>query len=136
MKKTAGRYERNAFDREKSLIMTKNKTRRRGSGSVYTRGNNWYISYYFNKKQIREKVGVIGIVTKAMAQQALDARLGEIAQGRFDLDKEVKSTFFHDLMERYIKFAESNFRAAIRVVHACNHFRKFFRINHLWKSQQ
>lgn len=106
--------------------MGKKTKRRRGSGSVFKHGNNWYIGFYFKGRQIKEKVGPIDHISKGQAENALKARMGEIVQGKFDLKREVKSTYFYDLMDRYIKYAELNFRAPKRVIQACNQFRKFF----------
>ena len=57
------------------------KTRRRGTGSIFKRSNTWYIAYYVDGEQFKEKIGSAPLVTKGQAEQALKARLGEIVQG-------------------------------------------------------
>lgn len=63
------------------------RRRRRGEGSIFKHGNSWYIGYYYNNKQIREKIGSTKVFSKGQAETALKARMGEIVQGRFSLDK-------------------------------------------------
>ena len=59
-------------------------------------------------KEIKEKLGRKSQgFTKEMAKDALRARLGEIAQGRFNLDKVRKPHSFGELVDRYLKHAES-----------------------------
>lgn len=102
------------------------KRRKRGSGSVYKRGNSWVISYSYMGKQQRERVGPIGPVTKGMAEKALTVRLAEIAQGKFNLIEIKSRKSFYDLIDIYLnrikKFKKSYNRSLI----ICNHFKKFF----------
>lgn len=51
--------------------------------AIYNKIGKWFIDYYYNGKRKRENVGTI----KKLAQRALEARKGEIAQGRFGLKK-------------------------------------------------
>ena len=59
-------------------------------------------------KDVREKLGRKSRgFTREMAKEALKARLGEIAQGRFNLDKVRKPHAFGELVESYLKHAQS-----------------------------
>jgi integrase len=59
-------------------------------------------------KDVKEKLGQKSRgFTREMAKEALKARLGEIAQGRFNLDKARKPHPFGELVDRYLKHAES-----------------------------
>ena len=50
-------------------------------GAIFKRGGKWYIDYRVDRKRRRECVGE----SKRLAQLALDARKGEVVQGRFNL---------------------------------------------------
>ena len=82
--------------------MGKVKTRRRGTGSIFKRVNTWYIAFYLDGRQIKEKVGVAPLVTKGQAEQALKARLGEVVQDRFDLQKTRTRIRLTKLIEKYM----------------------------------
>ena len=72
----------------------------------------YYIRYQFHGKDIKEPVGKKSLgCTKEWAKDALKARLGEIAQGRFNLAKTRKPVPFSCLMERYREWAASNKQA-------------------------
>jgi hypothetical protein len=51
-----------------------------GSGSVYKRGKMWWLSYYVNGKQVWESAKT---KDKAEARRILQAKLGQIAEGRY-----------------------------------------------------
>ena len=70
--------------------------------AVYRRGCIYYIDYYFEGQRIREKVGP----NHTEAKQALKARLGEIAQGRFNLTSISKAATFESLFSEYMVFCE------------------------------
>ena len=81
-----------------------------GEVTYYTRYSYTYRDDQGNEKfkDIKEKVGRKSQgFTRQMAKEALRARLGEIAQGRFNLDKARKPHAFGELVERYLKHAES-----------------------------
>jgi len=63
---------------------------RRGSGSVYRKRGRWYIAYYANGKQICEATGT---KDKAEARRILQARLGQLAEGRYIGPKADRVTF-------------------------------------------
>jgi hypothetical protein len=59
-------------------------------------------------KDVKEKLGQKSRgFTREIAKEALKARLGEIAQRRFNLDKVRKPHAFGELVDRYLKHAES-----------------------------
>ena len=66
-----------------------------GSGSVYRRGKKWWIAYYANGKQACESAGT---KDKAEARRILQARLGQIAEGRYAGPAAERVTF-EDLAE-------------------------------------
>ncbi len=53
---------------------------------VYVKGNRWFINYYINGRRKREVVGHIDKITRTQAEKALKARVGEIVQGKFNLE--------------------------------------------------
>src|SRR5690349_150798 len=77
----------------------------------------YYIRYQFKTlngdgietiKDLKEKVGRKSRgCTRNIAKEALKAREGEIAQGRFNLEQVRKPHPISDLIERYHKHAES-----------------------------
>jgi len=72
----------------------------------------FYIRYQFSGRDVRERVGRKSRgFTREMAKEALKARLGEIAQGRFSLEKAQKPFPFSCLVERYREWAASNKQA-------------------------
>jgi len=91
--------------------MPKQKKRKRGMGSIYKHGRSWYIAYYVNGQQIKEKIGSVNLLTKGQVEQALKARMGEIVQGRFELEKTKKVVLFDNLIERYLEYSKANHRS-------------------------
>ncbi len=81
-------------------------------GIYARRGKNgitWYISYYFNNQQIREKVGrEADGVTKKSAEKALMSRQGDVVQGRFKLEKTIKPIGFNKFIKTYLEYSRTN----------------------------
>jgi hypothetical protein len=94
-----------------------------------------YIRYQFKTvgadgcrfiKDLKEKVGRKSReFTRELAREALKAREGEIAQGRFNLEKVRKPHAISELIERYHKHAESYKASYIRERSALEGFKKF-----------
>jgi len=105
----------------------KTKRRAKGTGSIYLRGNIRWIAYYNGSKQIKENLGHKNFITKGMAEQALKARLGEIVQGRFDLEKSYETPYLFDIIKRYLEYANQNHKAPKRAERACKQFKIFFK---------
>src|SRR5262249_47635119 len=63
---------------------------------------------------------------REMAREALKAREGEIAQGRFNLEKVRKPHAVSELIERYHKHAESYKASYSRERYALEGFKKYF----------
>jgi integrase len=77
--------------------------------------------------EIKEKLGRKSRgFTRAMAREALNARLGEVAQGRFNLDKARKPHSLGELVERYLKHAESYKASYTREKYAIEGLRNHF----------
>lgn len=83
---------------------------------VYKKDNRWYIDYYLpDGRRKREVVGPADKITRSVAEKALKARIGEIVQGKFNIEQTKKPVLFDKLLERYIEYAKNNYRAAFRV---------------------
>jgi len=83
-------------------------------------------------KDIKEKVGRKSRgFTRELAKQALKARLGEIAQDRFSLEKVRKPHLISELVGRYLKYIEGYKASFSREKYAINHFNKYFKGRHL-----
>lgn len=74
------------------------KRRSRGEGSVYLRGNTWWIQYRADNKVYNESAKTD---KKLDAIEYLKTKLGEIAQGRIP-SIEFKKTTFEDLKKVYL----------------------------------
>lgn len=74
---------------------------------VFKKGKNWYIDYRYQGKRIRESVGP----SKKLAEQALAARKGEIAQGRFDLKRAKPGRLFQEFAANYLEYSKTNKRS-------------------------
>jgi len=94
---------------------------------VYQKGNRWYIDYYLpDGRRKREVVGHIGKISKTVAEKALKARIGEIVQGKFNIEKAKKPALFNRLLENYLKYAKDNHRSYKRDVTISKVLLKFF----------
>jgi integrase len=94
--------------RTKAINMAKGIYERKGKNGDIT----YYIRYQFHGADIKERIGKKSLgCTKEWAKDALKARLGEIAQGRFNLEKTRKPVPFSCLVERYREWAASNKQA-------------------------
>jgi len=105
--------------------MGRNKKRTRGSGSIYSRGKTWYIAYYVNGEQIKEKIGTAPLVTKGQAELALKARLGEVVQDRYKLEKAKKRIRLVKLIGKYLNWIKENQKGYSREVSISKHFLEF-----------
>jgi integrase len=108
---------------------------------IYERtGKNGDVTYYiryqfkavgeggtFSVKDLKEKVGRKSRgFTREMAKEALKAREGEIAQGRFNLEKSRKPHPFSELVERYHKHAESYKASYSRERYSIERIKEYF----------
>ena len=66
-----------------------------GSGSVYKRGQTWWVAYYANGEQVCESAKT---ADKAEARRILQSRLGQLAEGRYTGPSAERVTF-EDLAE-------------------------------------
>ncbi len=74
---------------------------------VFQKQGQWYIDYYAQGQRIRERVGL----SKRLAERALAARRGEIAQGRFNLQQVRRSPRFEEAAREYLAWAQTNHRS-------------------------
>ena len=82
-------------------------------GSIYSRknkkGSTWYIQYYFNGEQIKEKVGSSWKgVTRKQAVEALKSREGDIVRGRFNIAQTRQYQRISVVMERYLEWSANH----------------------------
>jgi integrase len=79
---------------------------------VSIKGNRWYIDYYLpDGRRKREVVGHVDKITRSVAEKALKARVGEIVQGKFNLERTKKPVPFDNLLGRYLEYAKDNHRS-------------------------
>jgi len=90
--------------------------------AIYERNGKWYIDYYYKGRRIRECVGT----SKVLAKQALQARKGEITQGRFRLQEEKEDIPFKEFVEEYLAYVKSYKKSYRRDEIYVDHFRRFF----------
>lgn len=79
----------------------------------------FYIRYQFQGTDIKERVG-------RRSREALKARLGEMAQGRFSLEKTRKPVPFSKLVEHYREYGASTKRAWEEEKHILEMFADLF----------
>jgi len=82
----------------------------------------WGISYTFEGRQIREAGGP----TKKIAQEALAARMADIAREKFDLHDLMPSPVFEDFAQEYLDYAKDNKRSWKRDKFSLKHLIPFF----------
>jgi integrase len=75
--------------------------------ALFRKRGKWYIDYYYQGQRIRECAGT----NKRRAQKALDARKGEIVQGRFKLQEVKSSPLFEEFATEFLEWAKANYRA-------------------------
>ncbi len=83
---------------------------RRGSGSVYMKRGWAYIHYYASGKSVTEATGT---KNKAEARRMLQARLGQLAEGRF-VGPAVERVTFDELAQDFLTEYEVNGRKSLR----------------------
>src|SRR5262245_40725229 len=88
---------------------------RRMSHGIYRRrfhhGVTWYIRFTFQGREVKERVGREGDgITRRLATDALKARLGDIARGRFRLPKARGPVLVREVIARYRTYAEAHHR--------------------------
>ena len=89
------------------------------SRGIYARrllhGVTWYIRYSVGGQEIKEKLGrEADGFTRTMAKEALKARLGDIARGKYRLPEVRTPVPFRTLVARYRELAEANHRGYTR----------------------
>lgn len=93
-----------------------------GSGSIYRRdskgpdgkkklGKVWWLDYYHNGKRIRESSGT---TDKTEARRILQAKQGQIAEGRFNAPSADKVTF-EELVDGLLTDYEINGKKSIQM---------------------
>lgn len=82
-----------------------------GSGSVYKRGQTWWIAYYANSEQVCESAKT---KDKARARQLLHTRMGQLAEGRY-LGPAVDKVTFEDLAEMLLVDYRANGKRSLNM---------------------
>jgi len=75
--------------------------------ALFKKRDKWYIDYRYQRRRIRECIGT----NKRQAKHALDARKGEIVQGRFKLQEVKSSPLFEEFAKEFLEWAKANCRA-------------------------
>jgi len=91
-------------------------------GSIFKHGRSWYIAYYVDGQQVKEKIGTVGLVTKGQAEQALKARMGEVVQGRFKIENVKKSIDLKELIGKYLSWIKDNQKTCRTEIQVTNKF--------------
>ncbi len=89
---------------------------------------NWYISYYFEGQKIRDSVSP----NKRVAEDALKAVKGEIAQGKYNLRRDTKSPKFEDYAKTYLEYSKANkgsYKTDITMFKALSAFFKGYKLS-------
>jgi len=84
---------------------------------------NYWIEYWANGKKLRESTRT---KNRKEAERCLAARLGEIVQGRFKLEKKKQSPIFRDFVREYLSWAKENKRSWQRDVYAIKQLEPYF----------
>lgn len=97
---------------------------RHGAGSIYKRGKTWWITYYVNGKQIWESART---KDKAEARRFLQAKLGQLAEGRY-VGPAAERVTFEDLAEGLFNNYRANNRRSLDMAEqrVRLHLRPFF----------
>ena len=93
--------------------------------SVFKRGDNWYIDYYFDGRRIKEAVSH----NKKKAEQVLAVRKAEILQGKYNLkdrEKEKANILFERFAKTYLEWARLNKRSYLRDVDLVKNLMTYF----------
>jgi integrase len=85
---------------------------KRGSGSIYKKRNMYYIAYYANGKQVCESTGT---KDKTEARRFLQARLGQLAEGRY-VGPAAERVTVDELIEGLLNDYEVNGKRSIKWV--------------------
>ncbi|MGB2891259.1 MAG: hypothetical protein WBC04_26530 [Candidatus Acidiferrales bacterium] len=81
---------------------------------LYKKGRNWYMAYTANGHQYNHSTHT---KNKRMAQKILDARLGEIAEGRFGLPKS-NPPKFEVYAEQFLEsIPHANTKTSVLIIH-------------------
>lgn len=95
-----------------------------GAGSVYKRSTTWWITYYVNGQQVWESART---KDKAEARRILQARLGQLAEGRY-VGPAAERVSFDDLAEGLFNDYKVNARRSLATAEqrVRKHLRPFF----------
>jgi integrase len=85
------------------------------SHGIYSRrfrhGVTWYIRFTVHGREVKERVGrEADGITRRLATDALKARLGDIARGRFRLPEARRPVLVREVVARYRAYAETHHR--------------------------
>lgn len=94
---------------------------------VYVKGNRWFIDYYLlDGRRKREVVGHIDKVTRSLTEKALKARVGEIVQGKFNLEMTKKPVRMNALFDRFLEWAKNSHKHPHKIVSIVKPLSSFF----------
>lgn len=73
--------------------------------SIYQRGDNWYIDFYFKGQRIRKCIGP----SRKGAEKVIAKRKAAIAENKFlDVRKDPEPVMFHEFAKEYLEWAKAN----------------------------
>ena len=94
---------------------------------VYQKGNRWFIDYYLlDGRRKREAVGHVDKISRSLAEKALKARVGDIVQGRYNLEGTKKPLRMNVLFDRFLEWAKTNHKNPDKTASAVKPLRAFF----------
>ncbi len=90
---------------------------------VFLRNDNWYISYFYKGRRIKEKVGP----SKTLATKALKKREVEVAEDKFLDIKKIQRVKFTELAEDYLRLHAQGKKSYISHYQVCiNNLKSYF----------
>src|SRR5712692_9255058 len=95
-----------------------------GAGSLYKRGKTWWLSYYVKGKRVRESANTSD---RGEARRRVQARLGQIAEGRY-VGPAADRVTFEDLVQGLLADYRANGKKTLRWAErrVCLHLAPFF----------
>lgn len=89
--------------------------------------STWYIEYYYQGEQCREKVGrKKDGVTERMAKESLKSRMGDVAKGKFDIAQTKSYPTLNKLVTEYLEWSKVHKRSYERDAASAKHIKAYF----------
>ncbi len=72
---------------------------------VFLKRGKYFIDFYADGKGVRE---CVGRVSRRQAENALKSRMGDIVQGRYQLQRKVVYPFFSDFASEFMEYSRAH----------------------------